>query len=741
MGIEDRADRWLSSDTVAAAVLIVGLGFLYRLATAAVTVVTPEETQLLSEGSPSLYGLVLGVLRPVAGVDLLVRMPSILAGTASLWFAFLWIRSAVDRQAALVVLTLLALAPASVKISVQAGPGALLLAELSAALWLLTAAVDRGSRRAGVVSGLLLLAAAATDVSSLFVILGIAACAALRLVRDRRLLRPLGPWMVLTSIALIGVSLAWLTGLVPATPSPASRMAVSERGVVVLGVARLFDAFRFCFSSDAGAIVGVTACLSAIGAMLARSASDRQDPTRLPGLALLVLVPLLAVLGAATAGLVRLDRTSDAAFLSLLCLAAVGWLVAAVFGSRRPTRVLAGLLGLMLVAAATEPGSSSLLKGFSRVTFNHGLDAVRGIVAPGGLVYTSRADRPALERYLLPPGETPRPVESDSFAVCACAGYTLASPKSDAHLALEHLATDLRRLEREIGLERGDRIAVVDLDGQLARELALYEATDLRRSGPAFAVLPAAATGDVLGVLARSAAGRLETPVRTALWPSAFMDDSVITLTRQFAGDVISYEQLYDMIRRDGARMLYDRLPAVCFWLFGDFSERHLNLTRPMDERRSTTSEGYAFDLVLADPDSIAGLFVVTSPAGDALLSLADYARTHLQERFVSVLAPDEFLGNRVRRLLSGLGDNVLMYPDVYLGMRAGSTTRFDDYLPALAFWEFGNKQYHPGFVKRMDGAEDYRTEGYEFTLVAVDSDSLIGLYTIESAEGRALPR
>jgi len=40
-----------------------------------------------------------------------------------------------------------------------------------------------------------------------------------------------------------------------------------------------------------------------------------------------------------------------------------------------------------------------------------------------------------------------------------------------------------------------------------------------------------------------------------------------------------------------------------------------------------------------------------------------------------------------------------------------------------------------------MDGAEDYRTEGYEFTLVAVDSDSLIGLYTIESAEGRALPR
>jgi len=58
--------------------------------------------------------------------------------------------------------------------------------------------------------------------------------------------------------------------------------------------------------------------------------------------------------------------------------------------------------------------------------------------------------------------------------------------------------------------------------------------------------------------------------------------------------------------------------------------------------------------------------------------------------------------------------------------------SRFVDYLPALAFWLFGNVENHPLPLRLMDDGEAYCFDGFRFTLLAGDPDELAAVYLVQ---------
>lgn len=75
--------------------------------------------------------------------------------------------------------------------------------------------------------------------------------------------------------------------------------------------------------------------------------------------------------------------------------------------------------------------------------------------------------------------------------------------------------------------------------------------------------------------------------------------------------------------------------------------------------------------------------------------------------------------------------ERAMSYAELY---RDSSQDRgwFSSHLPALAFWTFNNCERHPEFMRYMDDAENYISAGLRFTLLAVDPDTLAGVYLIE---------
>jgi 4-amino-4-deoxy-L-arabinose transferase-like glycosyltransferase len=99
----------------------------------------------LTNAHPPLLILVIHHWRWLGHSELMLRVPSVLAGTAACWLAYLWLRLSVDRSTAFVGLLLLALSPTLIGLSAEVRQYALLLFFISACLYCSEQALERNS--------------------------------------------------------------------------------------------------------------------------------------------------------------------------------------------------------------------------------------------------------------------------------------------------------------------------------------------------------------------------------------------------------------------------------------------------------------------------------------------------------------------------------------------------------------------------------------------------------------------
>ncbi len=339
-------DAWLPPSILAA-------GFLARLYLAHLTFFNPDEclhyllaVQLslpdvykatLTTAHPPLLIVLLYYWRGLGHSELVLRLPSVFAGTASCWFAFKWLENVVGRRPGTIALFLLAFSPSLIALSSEVRQYALLLFFMAAALFLFDLAIDRNSPSGMTLFSLALYGALLSHYSSLIFALSIGVYALLRFCREERHAKVLAVWLAgqAAALALCG----WLfishvarvrnLGMPQEIANTWLRKSIfhpGEDSLLPFVLRETIHLFRYLFGNGLVGALGL--CLGLAGVIwLVRN--RRTLPPHSRQLALLLTLPFLITAAVSVAGLYPYGGTRHDVLLSLFAVAAAAIGIAA----------------------------------------------------------------------------------------------------------------------------------------------------------------------------------------------------------------------------------------------------------------------------------------------------------------------------------------------------------------------------------------------------------------------------
>jgi hypothetical protein len=119
--------------------------------------------------------------------------------------------------------------------------------------------------------------------------------------------------------------------------------------------------------------------------------------------------------------------------------------------------------------------------------------------------------------------------------------------------------------------------------------------------------------------------------------------------------------------------------------------------------------------------------------SGNVLLTLAQSLAAQPPSGQRSIFWPSYSLSDSAQRWFRS---PVMSYHDLYQQLQSRKA-RFDDYLPALAFWLFDTPERHVQLLDYMNDGESYISGPYRFTLLAMDPDSVAAVYRVEVNSGQ----
>src|SRR4051794_17299654 len=191
----ERLDFWFRSHSGLIAAFVILIGFLWRLWLAHATFFNTDEAwhywlgnrdsvwlaykASLTINHPPLLILILHFWRLFGTSNLVLRLPSVLAGTAFCWFLYRWLRLFADEAAAWAGLVLVTFLPPMISMSADLRQYPLLLAFSAAAAYFLERALASNSAQWMVVSSLCLYLAMLSHYGAFFVAAGLGAYAIL----------------------------------------------------------------------------------------------------------------------------------------------------------------------------------------------------------------------------------------------------------------------------------------------------------------------------------------------------------------------------------------------------------------------------------------------------------------------------------------------------------------------------------------------------------------------------------
>lgn len=232
-----RLDAWAVKNSSWLALGIIGAAFLIRLADASYCYLNPDEAAHFGAARPSgwieafqsslklahppLFILALHGVLFLGRTELVLRLPSLIGGTAALWLTFAWIRRSLGAISALAGLGFMALSPAAISASTEVRQYGLLLCFVCGALYATERTFAERSTVWTVVQGLCLAGALLTHYTAIVVIVSLGLYGLLRSLVES-VPRPVIFTMGMSQVVLAAL-LGWLyfgqvRGLIPFGP-------------------------------------------------------------------------------------------------------------------------------------------------------------------------------------------------------------------------------------------------------------------------------------------------------------------------------------------------------------------------------------------------------------------------------------------------------------------------------------------------------------------------------------------
>jgi hypothetical protein len=417
------------------ALVIVGLGFALRLLSATRFYLDADEslhylianqTSLaevyrasLTNAHPPFLFLLLFFWRLLGNSELVLRLVSILAGTAACWVGSKWLAYRFGKTTGLVGLLLLVFCPTLVILSATVRQYAPLLLAMTLALYYLERGLRERSERMLLWFALALSVANTIQFSAIWFTVAVGLYALVRIVRERLPGRWTCFWVGTQFLVLALLAFQYLTHIRPLRGSGREQFAregwlqtsyfrAGQEGLLAF-VARSTDKlFTYLFSSQVAGLVALSLLVAAVVTLFIRHRPRPSPVTPDPGprstddssFGLLLVTAFAVSVLAALAGLYPFGGSRHCVFLILFAVAGISVLLGRSAGRRLGAVLLAAVVIMPTWQGAATVDPKERLPDQNRELMIGAIKYVRDAIPGGSLLFVDCQTALLLGYYL-----------------------------------------------------------------------------------------------------------------------------------------------------------------------------------------------------------------------------------------------------------------------------------------------------------------------------------------------------
>ncbi len=521
-------ENWLGDHFGAIAFTLVAAAFAVRIFAATRSYLNPDEAlhyllfhqsslwsayrASLTNAHPPLIYLILYYWRFLGTSELMLRMPSVIAGTAFCWVLYRWIGNIFGRAAGLIALILAAFSPALVALSAEVRAYAVLLLCIACALYFLIRAFEENSvRRMWAFSAFLYLAIL-SHYSTVFFALAVGIYSLAKIVDSKPPRRFITAWVFgqLGALAIYGflyvthVSKIRNSVAVWAMPFGTAYFHSDTGNIFTFTGQSTFNVFLFQFGQAYIAAAMLLIFIAGVAILFGRDLLS-QEKSQTSRLGILISFPFIAVWGGALAGIYPYVGSRHTVFLAPFAIAGASYFLATMSAQKLWAAVLVATLLVTLSNVLDRPVGEEVTRGDSSpAAMSAAINYMRQAIPQGDRILVDfQSSLPIAFYYCGPKKILPMDTFQGEHFEFTCNG----NPITSFHMwkVLGKTFPDFfQQMARSHNLKPGDRVWVfqsgwgVNLNRGLDRNLTRFRCLAPNNFGDAITVIPFVVDGDDL---------------------------------------------------------------------------------------------------------------------------------------------------------------------------------------------------------------------------------------------------
>jgi len=417
---------------------------------------------------PPLLILLLNVWRGLGTSELVLRLPSVIAGTIFCWIFFKWLTQLLGPTAGCVGFVLVCFLPPFVELSAEVRQYPLLLCFLIAAAYALELALSQDSASKMLLFFVFLYLAMLTHFSAILFAAAIGTYSLSRLTDARLSRRAVAVWIAGSAGALGLFAFLYRTHIVQLKSSASAQnmhdfLAKSyfhwaHDHLLPFAFARTFGVFQYTFGQlVVGDIAGIF-FIAGVGFLLSAKMGEQHGPSSRQ-LGLFLMLPFLITCMAAIVGLYPYGGTRHSAFLMPFAVAGVSLAMATLARQKMARALSAAFLTILICQALGNPHRPFMRRADQRsANMRQAIDAIRQQVQPADIIFVDFQTTFLLRFYLCPEVgyET---FSTSGFRTFSCGGKHVIAANSETNiLTAEAFVRRWNGMENTFDLKSGQTV-------------------------------------------------------------------------------------------------------------------------------------------------------------------------------------------------------------------------------------------------------------------------------------------
>jgi hypothetical protein len=480
-------DGWIAAHMELIALLVIAAGFILRILFATQTFLVPDEAMFysavnqrdlgtayresLSMPHPPLLILILYWVHLLSSSELALRLPCVLAGTASLWFFFRWLRQVLNDGMALIGLVLLTFAPTLIVLCAEARHYALLLFFLAVTMDSLERAFSEKSTGWMALSGATLSLAVAAQYAAIWTAVVLGIYALWRIWRGELPRRLVAVWASTQAAVLAVCGVFFVTHISPMRHAVWVKELIGyylnqqyfQSGRDHVGsfvVVHTADFFMYLFAQDAVGAAMLAAFLLGI-LLLALDKAGVGNGHHSRERILLFVLPFVIGICGAIAGLYPYGGTRHSVYLAPFAVAGASVSLSWILRGRTWLSLLvAASIMAVCFLASNDPPEYIRPENQRKALMVEAVKYIGRSISTGQLILVDGETSLMLKYYLCPNEIQPTESEQENPIQFSCSGYRILELRLWG-LTPSNFAAEFQEAGQRVGFQTGERIAVV----------------------------------------------------------------------------------------------------------------------------------------------------------------------------------------------------------------------------------------------------------------------------------------